>query len=58
MFGSRAKVGLTSSLPTEVIERMQSEDDLLSVLATPHTKTQQQISSATVTEPNLPNISQ
>ena len=58
MFGSRAKVGLTSSLPTEVIERMQSEGDLLSVLATPHTETQQQISSATVAEPNLPNTSQ
>ena len=59
MFGCNVKVGLTSSsLPTEVIERMQSEDDLLSALSTPLIETQQQSPSATVTEPNLPNSSQ
>jgi len=35
MFGCEAKVGLTSSsLPDEVIQRMQCEDDLLAVLTT------------------------
>ncbi|XP_063601946.1 uncharacterized protein LOC134778057 [Penaeus indicus] len=35
MFGYEAKVGLTSSsLPDEVIQRMQCEDDLLAVLTT------------------------
>ena len=35
MFGCEAKVGLTSSsLPIELVERMQSEDDLLSALST------------------------
>ncbi|XP_037801956.1 KRAB-A domain-containing protein 2-like [Penaeus monodon] len=35
MFGCKAKVGLTSSsLPDEVIKRMQCEDDLLAVLTT------------------------
>ncbi|XP_063592517.1 uncharacterized protein LOC134769708 [Penaeus indicus] len=35
MFGCKAKVGLTSSsLPDEVIQRMQCEDDLLAVLTT------------------------
>ncbi|CAM1326349.1 KRBA2 (predicted) [Pycnogonum litorale] len=34
MFGCEAKVGLTSSsLPTGVVERMQSEDDLVSALS-------------------------
>ncbi|XP_063600295.1 KRAB-A domain-containing protein 2-like [Penaeus indicus] len=35
MFGCEAKVGLTmSSLPDEVIQRMQCEDDMLAVLTT------------------------
>ena len=35
MFGCGAKVGLTSSsLPIELVERMQNEDDLLSALST------------------------
>ena len=39
MFGCDVKVGLTSSsLPTELIERMVSEDDLLSALALPETQ--------------------
>ena len=34
MFGCEAKVGLTtSSLPTEIVERMQTEDDLLSAIS-------------------------
>ena len=37
---------------------MQSEDDLLSALATSHTETQQPSSSATLVKPNLPNTSQ
>ena len=59
MFGCDAKVGLTSSpLPTEVIERMQSEDYLLSALTAPHTRIQQQGSSATLVKSNLPNTTQ
>ena len=39
MFGCDVKVGLTSSfLPTEVTERMLSEDHLLSALASPETQ--------------------
>ncbi|XP_052806687.1 KRAB-A domain-containing protein 2-like [Mya arenaria] len=41
MFGCEARVGLTSSaLPTEVIYRMESEDDLLAAFScsTPHTQ--------------------
>ena len=34
MFGCEAKVGsTTSSLPTEIVERMQTEDDLLSAMS-------------------------
>ena len=57
MFGCDVKVGLTSSsLPTEIIERMQSEDDLLSAIATP--ETQQQSTSTPIPEPNLTSTSQ
>ena len=57
MFGCDVKVGLTSSsLPTEIIERMQSEDNLLSAIATP--ETQQQSTSTPIPEPNLTSTSQ
>ena len=59
MFGCDVKVGLnSSSLPTEVTKCTQSEDDLLSALATPHPEIQQPSPSSTVVEPNLPNTSQ
>ena len=36
VFGTEPKVGLTSpSLPSEILERLQTEDDLLAVLSTP-----------------------
>lgn len=36
MFGTELKVGLTSSsLPSEIIDKLQTEDDLLTVLNTP-----------------------
>ena len=57
MFGCDVKVGLTSSsLPTELIERMLSEDDLLSALASP--ETQQASTSAPAPDPNSPSTSE
>ena len=36
MFGTEPKVGLTSSaIPVEIIERLESEDDLLGALSVP-----------------------
>ena len=56
MFGCDVKVGLTSSsLPTEVIERMLSEDHLLLALASP--ETQQPSTPVPAPEPNSSSIS-
>ncbi|KAI0232839.1 hypothetical protein LSAT2_016873 [Lamellibrachia satsuma] len=36
MFGTEPRVGLTfSSLPSEIVERLQTKDDLLAILNTP-----------------------
>ena len=60
MFGCEAKVGLTSSsLPIELVERMQSEDDLLSALSTSQepVTTQCLLSQPGTTEAPLPSNS-
>ena len=52
MFGSEAKVGLTSSsLPNEVIQRLQSEEDLLTLLNNPSDNTPPPSEDSTSTNP-------
>ena len=49
MFGTEPKVGLTSSsLPSEIIERLQTEDDLLAVVNSPK---EESTTPATATSP-------